>query len=194
MKFELLLSSLLFLLFTSHLSAQYEYNFEASVEYPFGRLNPKANKHVGDYEELIGLSHCKSVARIDQNTWADTVNMNWTFKYIMNGMAVLDETLKADDIHSGSIRQYSADSAKWYVHYYSVNSFTNALQSWEGNRKENKIILYRDSPAPNGTPGDYRLTFTIHSKDKFDWAGEWVNKTETFVYPTWRIQCEKKIQ
>ena len=79
----------------------------------------------------------------------------------MNGMAVQDETLKEDGKHSGSIRQYNADSVKWYVHYYSSSSATSTLSSWEGNKMENgNIVLYRDQPAPNGTPGFYRLTFS----------------------------------
>lgn len=183
--------SLLFLLISSTVFAQYDY--APSEKNPFGILNPEAPKQTADYAQLIGTCNCKSISRIDQNTWADTVMMNWTFKYIMNGMAVQDETLKEDGAHSGSIRQYNADSALWYVHYYSSSAATSRLATWKGVKNaDGKIVLYNEQPAPNGTPGFHRITFSNISDKGFDWAGEWVNKAETFTYPTWRIFCRKK--
>lgn len=181
----------LLLFFIQSISAQYEY--EPSEKNPFGALNPKAAKETADFAALIGKCECKSISRIDQNTWADTVAMTWTFKYIMNGMAVQDETLKADGAHSGSIRQFNTDSSKWYVHYYSSSAVVASLPSWEGAKMDNgNIVLYRDSPAPNGTPGDYRLTFSDANEKGFNWVGEWVNKGETFTYPTWKIYCKRE--
>ena len=120
--------------------------------------------------------------------------MAWRFKYIMNGMAVQDETLKVDGKHSGSIRQYSADSARWYVHYYSSGVVVPSLGTWEGNmQKDGKIVLYRDQTAPNGMEGYYRLTFYDIAKDGFKWIGEWVDKTEKITFPTWKIDCKKRI-
>ena len=168
------------------------YSNEPSKEFSYGRPHPDAPKEMADYEPMIGECECKSVSRIDQNTWADTVSMTWTFKYIMDGWGVQDMTLKSDGAHSGSIRVFNADSARWYVHYYSNKGFTSPLSTWEGNRIDNKIVLYKDSPAPNGTPGDYRLTFFNFSKNGYSWVGEWVDKAETIVYPTWKIFCKRK--
>ncbi len=168
-----------------------DYQYHITNEQPYGKLNPEAPEQLADYKELIGKNSCKSVSRIDQNTWADTVEMVWVFKYIMNGLGVQDETLKSDGLHSGSIRQYSVDSSKWYVHYYSNGGITPTLSAWEGNRDGNSIILYRDQAAPNGTPGYFKIRFYDIKKDSFNWAGAWVNKGETFVYPTWNIYCTK---
>lgn len=172
-----------------------EYNqYEPSKKNPYGQPNPKAPAQIIDYALMIGTCDCSSQSRNPDQTWADPVPMTWTFKYIMNGMAVQDETLKADGAHSGSIRQYRADSARWFVHYYSSASPTPILPAWEGNKreKEHKIVLYRDSPAPNGTAGDYRLTFSEITQDGFKWIGEWVDKTESVVFPTWKIDCKKR--
>lgn len=181
----------LFTLFaTINLSAQYDY--VPSTTNPYGKLNPDAPAQTADYAPLIGTCKCKSVARIDQSNWADTVMMDWTFKYIMDGMAVQDQTLKEDGAHSGSIRQYNVDSARWYVHYYSSSTPSPTLSAWGGNKIENgDIILYKDQPAPNGTEGYYKITFSNMSSSGFNWLGEWVNKAETFSYPTWRIFCKK---
>jgi hypothetical protein len=183
------------LLISSAVVAQHSmntYEYEPNEEYPYGRINPEAPEELADFGPMIGKCHCKSISRIDQNSWADTVDMTWIFKYIMNGMAVQDETLKADGKHSGSIRQFIADSAQWYVHYYSSAGPTTTLSTWEGSKSDDgNIILYRDNTAPNGTPGWYRLTFSEVSDKGFDWVGEWVNKTETFLYPTWKIHCTK---
>lgn len=170
-----------------------QYDYEPSKKFPFGQPNPAGPEELMDWSSLIGECECKSVSRINQTTWADTVTMIWKFKYIMNGLAVQDETLKEDGSHSGSIRQFNSDSSKWYVHYYSSNSAANALPAWEGAKRDNgNIVLYRDSPAPNGTPGFYRLTFSDISDNGFNWAGEWTNKAETFTYPTWKIFCKRK--
>ena len=182
----------LFLL-TTVAYGQNGYEFEPNAVNPYGKLNPAAPPEVAQYEALIGECNCRSVARIDQNTWADTVNMTWKFKYIMNGMGVQDETLKEDGLHSGSIRQYIPDSAKWYVHYYSSGSPTPLLPAWEGGKTpEGKIILYRDQKAPNGMDGNYKITFYDISEKGFNWSGEWVTKDESFSYPSWNIYCLKQ--
>ena len=170
------------------------YLYEASEAYPYGRPNPDAPKEVTDYAKLIGTCDCKSVSRISRTEWADTVSMIWTFKYIMNGWGVQDMTLKGDGKHSGSIRQFNADSSKWYVHYYTGPSAVPMLPSWEGTTKteDGSLVLYRENAAPNGMEGFFRLTFSNISDDGFHWAGEWVDKAETIVYPTWRIVCKKR--
>ncbi len=177
----------------TEIKGQTQFQYDASAENPYGLPNTEMPVEFLDYAPMIGESDCKSVSRIDQNTWADTVHMTWRFKYIMNGMAVQDESLKEDGKNAGSIRQYIADSARWFVHYYSSVSPTAALPAWEGNKKENgDIVLYNDQPAPNGTPGNFKITFYNISNEGFDWLGEWVTKNESFSYPTWKIYCKKK--
>lgn len=173
------------------LMAQYDY--ESSEAYPFGRLNPEAPQQTADFSPMIGICDCKSETRNADQSWGAATDMTWKFKYIMNGMAVQDETLKSDGLHSGSIRQYNADSARWYVHYYSSAFVSATLGSWEGNRKDNgEIVLYREQKAPNGVDGYYRLTFYNISDKGFDWTGAWVSQDETIVFPTWKISCKKR--
>ncbi len=166
--------------------------YEPSIDNPFGLPNPNAPEQIKDYAPLIGECNCKSVARNADQTWGDTLQMTWRFKYIMNGHAIQDETLKADGVHSGSIRQFNADSAKWYVHYYAVNSAPTPLPTWEGSQKEDgKIILYRPNTAPNGMPGFYKITFSDMDETGFNWLGAWVDTAETISFPLWKITCEK---
>ncbi len=187
---KLLLSIILVLVSSITLKAQYEY--EPSEEYPFGRIHPHAPNQLGDYAQLIGESKCTSVSRAPDQTWNPKIDMIWRFKYIMNGMAVQDQTLKSDGIHSGSIRQFNADSTKWYVHYYSSGSVPATLPSWEGGKTEDgKILIYRKQKAPNGLEGFYRITFYDISDSSFEWIGEWVNSDETIIFPTWKISCTK---
>ncbi|MEO0572477.1 MAG: nuclear transport factor 2 family protein, partial [Bacteroidota bacterium] len=126
-------------------------------------------------------------------TWAEPVDMLWRFKYIMDGMGIQDETLKADGKHSGSIRQFIPDSTRWYVHYYNSGTPTTLLPVWEGNKnEEDKIVLYREQKAPNGMDGFYRLSFYDMTEEGYKWVGEWVNSTESVVFPTWKIDCKKR--
>lgn len=193
---NLIKSSLLcfgFLLFNYSLSAQGEFRFEVSEDYPFGMPDPQMPEAFLAFEPLIGRSQCRSVLRIDQNTWTDTTDMYWTFKYIMNGSAVQDEVLKSDGWFAGSIRQYIPDSGRWFVHYYNSRTPSAILPSWEGNlQQDGKIVLYRDQKAPNGMEGKYKISFYNISEDGFDWLGEWVTKDESFHYPAWKISCVKR--
>ena len=184
------LLSLLLICFFWQLDAQYQY--EVSADHPFGLPNPEAPPEILDFAPLIGICECISETRNPDGDWAQPTNMLWKFKYIMNGMAIQDETLKEDGMHAGSIRQFIADSAQWYVHYYSSNLPSTVLPAWEGNKQENgDIVLYRDQTAPNGMEGNYKITFSDISSDGFNWTGAWVSKDETIIYPTWKIRCRK---
>lgn len=175
------------------LSAFGQMSYEPNDDYPYGQPNPKAPSQIKDFQEMIGTCKCDSQSRKPDGNWNEAIPMTWTWKYIMNGMAVQDETLKSDGNHSGSIRQFNTDSSKWYVHYYSSNKAFSKLSTWEGNKTENgHIVLYKDQPSPQGKPGFYRLTFSEISKNGYNWIGEWVDKSETTVYPTWKIKCKRK--
>lgn len=167
-------------------------DFEPSDAHPYGKINPDAPQQLKDFAPLIGTCDCKSESRNPDKSWATPVKMIWKWKYIMNGMAVQDETLKEDGRHSGSIRQFSQDSARWFVHYYSSAAISTTLSTWEGNKKGDDIVLYREQKAPNGMDGYYRLTFSNISENGFNWLGEWVTRDESFSYPTWKIACLKR--
>lgn len=173
------------------ITAQWEY--EPSAAHPFGQPNPTAPKELLDFAPMIGECDCTSQSMGSDQKWAEPVDMIWRFKYIMNGMAVQDETLKADGKHSGSIRQFVADSSSWYAHYYNSARPSLKLPVWEGTKKDdNKIILYKPQKAPNGIDGFYRLSFYDIDQEGFKWIGEWVDKTESVVFPTWKINCRKR--
>ena len=186
---------ILLVTFSSHLMAQdnTQFLFEPSSDHPFGLPNPAAPKNILDYAPLIGESTCTSISRSSGQEWADPVQMKWRFKYIMNGYAIQDETLKSDGTYAGSIRQYIPDSSRWYVHYYSHPGTSTTLPAWEGNKtREDQMILYRPQQAPNGMDGYYKITFDQMTADSFTWLGEWVNVGETFSFPTWKIECQKR--
>lgn len=179
----------LLLLFAS-ITSFAQYNYDASKEFPYGKANPEAPQQIKDYQAMIGTCNCTSESKKPDGTWAEPVNMTWTWKYILNGMAVQDETLKADGSHSGSIRQYVADSSRWYVHWYSSKTPSTTFPVWEGNKKDDgTIVLYNEQKAPNGADGFFRLTFYDISETGYKWIGEWVDKTEPVVFPTWKINC-----
>ncbi len=185
------LNSIIFCLLIS-LTTYGQYDYEASEEFPFGRPNPEAPEQIKDYQAMIGECHCKSSTRNQDGSWNDDVDMIWRWKYILNGMAIQDETLKIDGGHSGSIRQFVTDSSRWYVHWFSSKTPSTKFPVWEGNKKDDKIILYKTQKAPNGTDGFFRLTFYDMSETGYKWIGEWVDKTESVVFPTWKINCVRK--
>ena len=167
--------------------------YEASLNHPYGQLNPEAPQEVADFAPLIGTCDCVSTSRNQDGTWADSQHLTWKWKYIMNGTAVQDETWLEDGTQAGSIRQFIADSSKWYVHYYSNRGPTTVLPAWEGGKRGDRIVLYREQQAPNGMDGFYRITFSEMNETGFKWLGEWVDTTEKIQYPTWRIDCRKRL-
>lgn len=176
---------------SNNIYAQYEY--APSKEHPFGKLNPEAPKETGDYAPLIGTSNCQSESRNPDGSWNSAIDMTWTFQYIMNGTGVQDLTLKTDGTHSGSIRQFNADSAAWYVHYFSSAAATSTLSAWKGEARDgDQFILYKEQTAPNGMEGFYKIVFSDITESSFNWLGSWVNSDETIVYPTWKISCTKQ--
>ena len=186
--------TILFTLLSIHQVSSQKPSFEnePSAQNPFGLPHPEAPEEIKDFAPLIGESICSSVTRNPDQTWGDTLQMLWRWKYIMNGMGVQDETLNKNGRHAGSIRQYIPDSSAWYVHFYSSNFPTPTLPAWEGSKNENgDIILYREQQAPNGMEGFYKINFTDITPDSFEWLGEWVNPDETIRYPTWKISCTK---
>ncbi|WP_299229607.1 hypothetical protein [uncultured Psychroserpens sp.] len=185
-----LISLLSLILLSTMAFAQYKYN--TSSKFPFGKPNPKAPEQIKDFEHMIGTCNCTSTTRKQDGTWNEVEDMIWSWKYIMNGTAVQDETLKSDGSHSGSIRQFIADSNRWYVHWFSSKQPSTTFPVWEGKKKDDKIILYRKQKAPNGMDGYYRLTFYDISKSGYKWIGEWVDTTEKISYPTWKIECLRK--
>lgn len=175
--------------------AQRQYEYSPTDQFPYGKAHPEAPEAFLDYAPLIGISDCKSVSRVSQSEWADTVSMEWHWKYIMNGWALQDETLKADGTHSGSIRQYNADSAQWYVHYYTSSAASSSLRTWKGSpRAGGDILLYNNQPAPNGAEGYFMIRFSEITNHGFNWEGAWTDLTETIHYPTWRIFCTKRVK
>ncbi|MEQ8361576.1 MAG: hypothetical protein RIF39_01805 [Cyclobacteriaceae bacterium] len=170
-----------------------DFKYEPTEAYPFGRPHPDAPEQIKDYKMLIGLSDCKSLTRNNEGEWRkDSIDVIWKFKYIMNGMAVQDETLKADQTHTSSIRQFNKDAGKWYVAFFSSAAPVNASTSWEGGMVGKEIILSKEQKAPNGMEGFHKITFYDISKDGFNWKGEWINTAETFTYPTWYLFCTKR--
>jgi len=146
-----------------------------------------------DFEDIIGTCDCKSISRNPDGSWADTLNMVWKFKYIMNGFAVQDEVWRENGLYAGSIRQYQPDSAKWVVTYFSYPAVPMSPGVWHGNKDGNDIVLYMDQTAPNGMDGKSKLTFYNINSSGFSWKGEWVDTAETFSYPIWNIYCDKRL-
>jgi len=169
------------------------YSFAASPKHPYGLPNTNAPEQIRDFEQLVGKHKCLSQSRKADQKWASPINMTWEFKYIMNGMAVQDLTLKEDGRHSGSIRLYDKEKHQWQVHYFSsVNSSKSKnLPMWTGGKKEGKLVFYRDQKSPSGQAGFFRLSFFNITLEGFKWVGEWVNKTGGNSYPTWKIGCKK---
>jgi len=167
--------------------------YDPSPEYPYGRPNPDAPSALNDWLPLRGSNECRSVVRNPDGSWQDTLRMVWNFKYIMNGTAVQDEVFIANGRYAGSLRQYNADSSRWYVSFYSSSSLP-PYPHWTGNKNEDgNIVLFRDQAAPSGQPGKSRLTFSAINDSSFTWSGDWVSESGQTVYPFWKIFCDGKI-
>ncbi len=185
----------LFILATKiHAAAAIPMSYEQSSQSPYGKINPDAPLALADYKLLIGTNHCTSKSIKQDGTWSKPIKMTWIFKYTMNGLAIHDQTFKSDGKHSGSIRQYSPKTDKWYVHYYAVDKITST-SLYSGEKKQQNIVLYKQNgtvKTPDGRNAVYRPTFFDITANAFNWVGEWVDEvTHESLGATWKINCVK---
>ena len=159
----------------------------------FGQPSKNTPPAFLDFNDLIGIGECNSTRRNPDGSWQKPEFMTWTWRYIMDGQGVQDESIKDNGNHSGNIRQYVESEGKWYVHWYNSGQPAPTLPTWTGGKKDDgTIVLYRDQKSPQGMEGFSKLTFYDISETGYKWVGEWVDKAEKIVYPTWRIECEKQ--
>lgn len=181
----------IFLPFT--LAAQEPRAADKRVDSGFGRPDPAAPAQIRDYREMIGVSDCVSRQRAIDGTWGEPQEMVWTYRYILGGTAVQDETVRADGFHSGSIRQFNEEQGTWYVHYFSNRGNPPAtLPAWKGGRKGNEIFLSTAQNAPNGAEGFYKIRFFDISEKGFSWDGNWQSADGSIVFENWKIRCTKR--
>ncbi len=188
-------SSLIFALvfMTFSLSAQHEdwQTFEPAISNPYGQPHPDAPEQIKDFHPMIGTCDCRSLQRNPDQSWQDTTDMVWTFKYILNGTAVQDLTWH-EKFYATSIRQVQPDSGVWVVTYNSSNFVSMSSKPWIGKKEGTDIVLKQPQKAPNGMDGTSRLTFTDINEKGFNWRGEWVNEEQGIVFPFWLIWCKKR--
>ncbi len=191
------LTILFFAIISLSLHAQHKgemTQYEVSKKHPYGQPAPEFRETLKDFAPMIGMCECKSVNRNPDGTWQDTVDMLWSFKYILNGTAIQDDTWKANGQYATSIRQFNTDSLKWVVTYFSSSNKAWTPGTWIGDKQGEDIVLYMDQKAPNGMEGKSRLTFYDITKEGYKWKGEWIDKAETIVYPFWTIDCRKRLE
>ena len=188
----ILISTLCFFVFQA-LSAQVSHwkQFEPEGKFPYGQKNPSAPEQLDDFRPMIGICDCKSLRRNADGTWADTTEMIWTFRYILNGNAIQDFTW-SEGFYATSIRQFHADSSLWVVGYNSFPGVSTLGLTWLGKKEGPEIVLRQPQKAPNGMDGESRLTFQDISEEGFNWKGEWVNEEMGIVFPFWLIWCQKR--
>ena len=183
-------STLTFLLFSISINGQALQN-ELVKLHPYGTAYEGAPPEFMDWEPLIGTCQCRSVQRNADGSWKDTIDMTWVWKYILEGKAVQDYSLKSDGFHSTSIRQYNPDSSQWYVTFFGTASPSATPGTWKGGKIDEDIVLKKPQKAPNGMEGFYKITFSNITGKGFNWLGEWVDATGNIHYPTWKILCKK---
>ena len=177
------------LLFYTIVTAQGSLPYEPSSMYPYGLPNPSAGTHIQDWSPLIGTCECKSVQRNQDGTWQDTIDMTWIWKYILNGTAVQDISLKDSSLYATSIRQFHPDSNQWIVTFFSFPGVTATPGTWIGGKQGNDMVLSQPQKAPNGMDGFSKLTFYDIRQEGYRWKGEWVKDDGSITYPFWSIDC-----
>ena len=84
----------------SAFSQKIDNQYEPSETFPFGRPNHVLKEQSMAFDLVIGSCDCRSLTRNTDQSWGDTTNLRWNFKYILNGTAVQDETWQDNDTYA----------------------------------------------------------------------------------------------
>lgn len=165
-------------------------SYRISKENPYGKYNPKAPIEIQDFKDLIGLCKCTSETRNVDGSWQKPIKLTWKWKYVKNGTALQDETLKENGKISGNIREYDTIAKQWNVNYYTSEKIPPQLTVWNSKKTvEGKIILYTKQNSSNGIEGFSKVIFYDISDKGYKSIAEWTDLTEKTVFTTWKITC-----
>lgn len=146
-----------------------------------------------DFNALIGDCNCKSILRDQTGKWKDTINLKWTWKYIMDGNGVYDEgwyESKGKKHHFSSLRVYDTVNKHWYVSYFTPN-LTSIPETWVGGKIKGDIVLKKQQKNAQGKKESVLTFFDITTKG-FSWEGKIVNEEKNINFSFWKIWCVKE--
>ncbi len=162
------------------------YEYEASSEFPFGRLNPNTPSEAAQFDFMIGKCECIDEIKQEDGSWQKSdKSWLWQTQYVMNGYGVMDWGRAFR-----SIRVFDKKQDKWVVTFISAHpEYFSGI--WKGGKAGNEIVLLRNE-RDKGIKYVKRLTFYNISKEGFDWKAESVYKDGS-VKVNGMISCQKKV-
>ena len=163
--------------------------YEPSRIAPYGMPNPDAPVELAQFDFLIGANDCHDERRQgNTDNWVST-QRSWDAHYTMNGYAIFDSG-RSQTSANGNVRVFDPATGQWHVTFFSMPVYGSGV--WTGGMAGESMVLTQPQKAP-GTDlsGVSRLTFSNISSEGFDWIGEWVSSDGSYVFPFWRISCQK---
>lgn len=138
-------------------------------------LNPLAPKETVQWGRLVGEWECISKDLMQDGSW-HTSKASWTFKYAVDGFAILDIWKeKAEDKTNNTIR-LGRDFTGWNIRIYNpktkkweciwIDNRTNTISAkWEAYEKDGDLVMHDGS-------GTWQITFHDITEDSFKWKYE----------------------
>ena len=163
------------------------FEYEASEEYPYGRMNPNAPNETTQFNFMVGECDCiDSIKNPADGQWYVFKSI-WNAKFVLNGQAIQD--IGWNPIFSvSSMRMYNISKKVWEVTFFKMPQPQSG--KWTG-RKEGENMVMRQKTSNGGVDGESRLTFYDIRSRGFKWKSEFFGDDGSYS-SSWWISCTKR--
>jgi len=158
-----------------------KFDYEASLAYPFGRLNPKAPPETKQFSFMIGEFDCEDLIYSPQNKSWFKMKTSRKAEYILNGNVIQDKNWTPLWTTS-NMRAFDPKTNQWHVTYFKT-PYSSAV--WKGGLEGKDIVLSQDRGKSIS-----QLSFFNIGKNEYSWKAE--NVVDGKATKSWEFTCKRR--
>lgn len=168
----------------------YEWLYDPSPLYPFGRANPtQTDPEARIFDRFTGTYTCTQ-ERNDQASGKSTKSDGvWVWYYDMNGFGIRDH-YRFNAGAPASQRVYDPAKKEWHVWYFMGQTFYYAGE-WIGGKVEDRLVFEHEDEALGGRKVLSRLQFFDITDTSYEWTSSSIDNETGEVFVDWAIHCKK---
>ena len=155
----------------------------------YGQVHPDAPEATAQLAPLAGAWLCQGESLQQDGTYAAGGEATWTFRWILDGYALMDEW-RGPDGPGVNIRHVDPETGRWVAKW--ISSSNMSWETYDAGMVNDTFVMTCKSTAPNGTRGDARATFHDIQDKTFLWSLDWsINEGETWIPGVAKLSCRR---